>query len=375
MENINSISSSNHTGNTTTDDTTDDDDDFLKTLEVCIPVGAPTAENLVEHLPTSGYILFGILCLFTVITIVIYLEEIVFLLKTFSISSRKKKTIWVLAFYPMFSMCGLLACFIPRCATLVDLIANLYFATCLYNFGRLIINYLGGSRRVWSLVGDAPRMVDFATLPVAIVRPLALFVAAVLWTNGSYVQGEMKISRAFLYITVINVTSTLIAVYGLMLLRKVFMPELEKKFKIGGKIASIQLCLIASIIPNLVLNLLLVNSKLPCTKLLSPKTIAEEILHISWILMMLPFSLLARKFFRTRDDAIGYADRPIFLIGQEAASKDLIGQESSVANNSTTNSSATTTTKNKKYDDDDDGSEYDDDRFFDKSKLPTIIVK
>lgn len=89
----------------------------------------------------------------------------------------------------------------------------------------------------------------------------------------------MQLNKAFLYITIINTTSTLVAVYGLMLLRRIFTPELEEKFKIGGKIASIQMCLIASIIPSLVLNSLLVNHKLPCTKILSPKTVAEGIVN------------------------------------------------------------------------------------------------
>lgn len=300
----------------------------------CRSLRAPTAEVLLSNLNVSGYVLLACLVVSTLCNLAIFLEEVIFLLKNYTITSRRKKTIWVLAFYPVFSVCALVGCVVPRCSTLVDLIATLYFATCLYNFGRLIINYLGGSKRVWVLVGDDARLVDFRTLPVccccfclpkkplskelfarinlqimqvAIVRPLMHFIAAVLWTNDSYVHGEMQINKAFLYITIINTTSTLVAVYGLMLLRRIFTPELEEKFKIAGKIASIQMCLIASIIPNLVLNSLLVNHKLPCTKILSPKTVAEEILHITWVLTMLPFALLARKFFRRKEDATGYA--------------------------------------------------------------------
>jgi organic solute transporter subunit alpha len=300
---------------------------------ICRNVQAPRAQDLIRNLPPSGWVLLSILFFFTSLTIAIYIEEIVFILKTFKISMRRKKTIWILAFYPVFSFCGLLACIVPRAGTLIDMVANLFFGTCLYNFGRLIINYMGGAKNVWRLVGD-DRQVRFNTLPccccclciptsklttslfarisfqvmqVAIVRPVIMFLAAVLWTNGSYMPGDLQLMNAYVYVTVINLTSTVIAVYGLMLFRGTFAPELEQKFAISGKIMSIQLALIISILPNVILSFLVLFQVIPCRIFFSSKTIAEEIYHAILVLMMLPFGFMARHFFRRISDGSQYA--------------------------------------------------------------------
>ena len=54
-----------------------------------------------KDLPKSGYVFLGILSLITLVTVLIYFEEIHFLMHNFSITLRRKKTIWVLAFYPV----------------------------------------------------------------------------------------------------------------------------------------------------------------------------------------------------------------------------------------------------------------------------------
>ena len=43
----------------------------------------------------------ALLALFTALTVAIYIEEIVFVLKNFRKGTRKQKTIWILAFFPV----------------------------------------------------------------------------------------------------------------------------------------------------------------------------------------------------------------------------------------------------------------------------------
>jgi len=43
--------------------------------------------------------------------------------------------------------------------------ADRFFGSCLYHFGRLMVNYMGGARRVWEIV-PADRMVAMNTPPV-----------------------------------------------------------------------------------------------------------------------------------------------------------------------------------------------------------------
>jgi hypothetical protein len=56
---------------------------------------------VISDLPAGGYVLVGILIVFTTATIAIYAEEVVFLLRNFKNPSRRKKTLWILAFFPV----------------------------------------------------------------------------------------------------------------------------------------------------------------------------------------------------------------------------------------------------------------------------------
>lgn len=59
----------------------------------------------------------------------------------------------------------------------------------------------------------------------------------------------------------------MLAVYGLMILRGVFQPELEQQFKLSGKIMSIQMALLASVLPNIIINALVANNVIKCSPL------------------------------------------------------------------------------------------------------------
>ena len=52
-------------------------------------------------MPIGGMIAVAILSLFVLITVVIYIEEVVFIMKHFQRGSRREKTIWILAFFPV----------------------------------------------------------------------------------------------------------------------------------------------------------------------------------------------------------------------------------------------------------------------------------
>lgn len=277
--------------------------------------------------------MYSFLFVFFALTLALYIEEIVFILKHFKISKRKKKTIWILAFHSVFSGCGLIGCIVPRSGTLIDMVSNLFFGTCLYNFGQLLVNYMGGGERVWHLIGPDRRVqlntpplccccvcippakltrsvffrISLAIMQVAIVRPIIMFFAAVLWTNGSYAPGHIDQNGAFIYFTIVNTISSFVAVYGLMLLRGAFRPELERDFHITGKIFSIQLAIIISAIPNLILSILVATGVIPCGPIFPSESRAEGIYHVILVLVMLPFSILARYFFRRKYDGYGIA--------------------------------------------------------------------
>jgi len=85
----------------------------------------------------------------------------------------------------------------------------------------------------------------------------------------------MNASSAYLYITILNVLCTLVAMYGLMLIKGYFQPELEPRYRMAYKVGCIQLCLICSLMPKLIVSILVLTKVLTCTTSLSAKTRSE----------------------------------------------------------------------------------------------------
>lgn len=75
---------------------------------------------------------------------------------------------------------------------------------------------------------------------------------------------QTSLKNGFIYITSLNLLSTMIAVYGLMLTKRVLAPELQTKFEITGKIATLQLTLLSSVIPNFIIGFLVSNEIIGC---------------------------------------------------------------------------------------------------------------
>lgn len=100
---------------------------------------------------------------------------------------------------------------------------------------------------------------------------------------------------AFIYFTIVNTISSFVAVYGLMLLRGAFRPELERDFHITGKIFSIQLAIIISAIPNLILSILVATGVIPCGPIFPSESRAEGrpiICEVTFMSSHAVFSLL-----------------------------------------------------------------------------------
>ena len=88
----------------------------------------------------------------------------------------------------------------------------------------------------------------------------------------------MSSDNGYVYISSVNVVSTLIAYYGLTVLRLGLKPELEHQFVVTGKIASLQLTLLTSAIPNLIIGLLVSTDVIRCSSLFPSKARGEGML-------------------------------------------------------------------------------------------------
>lgn len=291
----------------------------------------PTASQLLTTIPHWYMVLLGFYGLCCLFNFVLYLEEIHFITKHFRRGSRQKKTLWILTFFPVFAIVSFLAVLVPRSGTLCDLVSNVFFVTCLYQFVGLMENYIGDKDNLHRILAES-REISINTPPcccccfclpklklhgrrymrlswlvaqIIIVRPLLMFTAAVLWTNGSYIPGNLAPTNGFLYISTLNLLATLLAMWGLMVLKTALSPDLEEKFSLTGKIGCIQLCLLSSSIPNIIIGILVTANVIHCTSFYPSKARADAIYHGIVVVLMPIYGLMARRFFRRKEDADG----------------------------------------------------------------------
>lgn len=95
-------------------------------------------------------------------------------------------------------------------------------------------------------------------------------------STPSFFSHQMSAYNGYTYIVILNLMTTLPAMYGLYLLRNALSPDLEKKFKLTGKIASIQLTMIATALPNLIISILVTAGVISCTPIFPSKARGES---------------------------------------------------------------------------------------------------
>lgn len=293
----------------------------------------PTAEQLLHDIGGWPAGLLAVLTFCLVASLAVYAEEIVFLVRNFERGPRLNRTIWILAFFPGFVVTSFVAVLVPRSGTLCDLVSNAFFVTCLYQFLGLIEDYLGGEREMWTVIGES-RQMTLSTPPcccccpclpkpilnrhsylrlsllvgqVTIVRTILAFIAAVLWVNGSYIPGNLLPNGAFLYIATMNLISTLLSMWGLMILKATTRADLEARFALNGKFGCVQLSLITIALINIIIGILVTTRVIQCTTFFPSKSRSEEITHCILVMVMFLYGLLARHFFRRQADSRGFS--------------------------------------------------------------------
>jgi len=289
-----------------------------------------TATAWLSGLPDMMIGILTVCIFFAFLSLVVYAEEIAFLLRHFPVGTRRNKTIWILAYFPVFSVTAMLAVLVPLSSTIIDIVANTFFATCLYQFVGLITLYLGGKTETLALISvprDVPMNVpplcccctclpklhltrktypvlQLTAIQFAVVRPLLMFIAAVLWSNGSYIAGSMSPYNAYLYIIIINIVSTMIAMYGLMLIKRAFLDQLEGPYRLSLKVTCLQLSLIITVFIKIITGVLVYSNVIHCTEFLPSKARAEVINHCVITVIMAIFGVLGRFAFRRKEDAM-----------------------------------------------------------------------
>jgi len=103
-----------------------------------------------------------------------------------------------------------------------------------------------------------------------------------------------------------NVVSSIAALYGLLVARKV-LGNILKNYRITGKVALIKLCVVVSVVPGVITSILATNDKIQCNAIFSLTDNTARIKQCVQVFIMLPLAFLANVFYRHESD--GAADK------------------------------------------------------------------
>eukprot|EP00057_Strongylocentrotus_purpuratus_P001040 XP_001190867.2 PREDICTED: organic solute transporter subunit alpha [Strongylocentrotus purpuratus] len=202
--------------------------------------------------------------------------------------NRRIFLVRLFALFPVFSVTSLAGFYVPRASLIANWGSSLYLSMTLYTFVLLIVDYYGGigpmedhldgikvSLSAPPLTCCCPclpkisfTMTNFhrmrrLVLQTAYIRPLCVFLGAVLWADGIYKPSIIEADSAFVYLSVITLASSLVAVYGLSVIYNATHNQLQH-FMISIKFATIKCVLIITNGQNLIIAILIAKDVIPC---------------------------------------------------------------------------------------------------------------
>ncbi|XP_077870219.1 organic solute transporter subunit alpha-like [Saccoglossus kowalevskii] len=283
---------------------------------------APYSKDLFALMDPGHFVAIGLVFLIALITLVMFIEAVVWLVKNIPYTQRRLRIIWNLGIYPVFCFIMLMAILIPKSAVLANLTAGVYLSMAIYQFLLLILDYCDGRNTMIEKMQHT--QLKLASSPVAccciclpkievtrrsvfwirmgvmqlcIVSPVVLYIAAVMWTDGNYTEGKIALDESSIYLNTFNVVSTLTAMYALGMLNNCA-KQILHGFYLRPKFACIQLSLLVANVQPTVFSILGSAGAITCTQHLSAQTRAIWINDYLVICEMFLLFLVAHHYYR-----------------------------------------------------------------------------
>jgi len=296
----------------------------------------PTSAELFQDMPVLFLVLLIIASIFTVATLALYIANTVVLYQKFQHPFRRRLTLILMTTFPVYSVTSLLSIYVPLSTTVNDLVANVFFSIALYKFLCLIFNYFGGEHQALKnlennaviklnvppiccccfcipeqkLTRTKFHVLKYIVVQTAIVKPCLCLIAAVLWSDGVYVPGEMKPTSVYFYLEILDILSKMLAMYGLIVLMRICQMRLNT-FRLRRKFICLQLIILTSILVGILCGILDQAGVLPCTKPFTSKDSAARLNNYVMILVMLLLSVLARFSYLGEEDRLAEIEEDI----------------------------------------------------------------
>ena len=292
----------------------------------CTSLETPEAVDYLSDIEVPYLILTAIGGFVVLVTQIMFLSEVLFILRHINEWVQPGKTIWLLGLYTVFGWTGFIGMIVPRSGDLGNMIATMYLSSCLYVFKRMMMNYYGGRARMlntlegeqynlrsppccccccclpdMNVTSRSSHAIEAMVLQFAIIQPILVYLEAILIAD----LRESTSDNIPIIISSIGTASSLVALYGLMIFYRVSRVRMAH-IHISAKFICLKLIVGIDSLQKLIVTLLVERGMIPCTDILNPVDNASRILRFMIIIEAFLISLLARIYYK-RDRHLEFA--------------------------------------------------------------------
>ncbi|XP_062987487.1 organic solute transporter subunit alpha [Elgaria multicarinata webbii] len=289
----------------------------------------PTALQLLRQQSSVDLAVTGMVTFLTLLSIVIFVEDALYLSKKVRCFVKMKTLIWSSSAPTVVSIFCLSGLWVPRAMPVVEMAIASYFGVCFYLTMLVMVEGFGGTAAVLKALKDTPvnintgpcccccpccppitmskqklRLMLLGTFQYAFLRVACAFLGLVLTTEGLYNTADISATSVALWINTFLGVSTIFGLWALAVLFRQARTHLAEQ-NLGGKFACFQVLLILTALQPSIFSILGNGGQIPCSPPLSSRARSQQMHAQLLILETFIMAVLSRMYYRKPDDKAG----------------------------------------------------------------------
>ncbi|KAM6225186.1 organic solute transporter subunit alpha [Rhynchocyon petersi] len=290
----------------------------------------PTAAQLLKDLGSVEIVLTVILTLLALGSIVIFLEDAVYLYKNTRCPIKKRTLLWSSSAPTVVSVFCCFGLWIPRSLMLVEMAITAFYAVCFYLLMLVMVEGFGGKEAVLATLKDTPmrihtgpcccccpccphliltrkklQLIMIGPFQYAFLRIVLIVVGLFLIPDGIFDPADISAESTALWINTFLGVSTLLALWALAILFRQARQHLGEQ-NMGAKFALFQVLLILTALQPSIFSVLASTGQIACAPPFSSKIRSQVMNCQLLVLESFLITVLTRKYYRRKDDKAGY---------------------------------------------------------------------
>ncbi|NWI42577.1 OSTA protein, partial [Picathartes gymnocephalus] len=299
----------------------------------------PTSRQLLHQLDMAQLIILGLCTIMTLLSVVIYVEEVLYLFHKIRCPIKMKTLCWSSSAPTVVSVVSCFGLWFSRSMMVVEMATTAYFAVCFYLLMLVMVEGFGGKEALLSTLKDVPMVVStgpcccccpclpritmssatglsrharkklklmiLGTFQYAFFRAVAVFLGLILAADGNYNPADISAESVALWINTLVGVSTLFGLWALgILFRQARLHLAEQNMK--AKFTCFQILLLLTALQPAIFSILANNGSIACSPPFSSKARSQQMNVQLLIPQTFILAVLTRMYYRKQDDKPGY---------------------------------------------------------------------